>query len=52
LKKNQSNLHPNIAANSPVPHGSTLSLDKDKMSIDSLDIANDRRSVPNNNNNQ
>lgn len=31
------------STNSLHPHGSTLSLDKDKMSIDSLDISNDRR---------
>jgi hypothetical protein len=50
LKKKQSHLHPHTASNSFIPHGSTLSLDKDKMSIDSLDISNDRRPVPSNNN--
>ncbi len=45
LKKKQNN----NATNSSVPHGSTLSLDKDKMSVDSLDISNDRRQTSNNN---
>jgi hypothetical protein len=47
LKENQKSPQPNT--NLLHPHGSTLSLDKDKISIDSLDISNDRRNVPNNN---
>jgi hypothetical protein len=49
LKKQQNHLHSNTAANSSAPHGSTLSLDKDKMSVDSLDIPNGRRYSSNNN---
>jgi hypothetical protein len=48
LKQNKNNLQPNTGTNPPVLHGSTLSLDKDKMSVDSLDISNDRRNVSNN----
>ncbi len=48
LKKNQSHLHPNTATSPSGTHGSTLSLDKDRMSIDSLDISSDRRHPSNN----
>lgn len=44
LHKDRTRLHSNNGTSaSSLPHGSTLSLDKDKISIDSLDISNDRR---------
>ena len=44
LRKDRTGLHSNNGTSaSSLPHGSTLSLDKDKISIDSLDISNDRR---------
>ena len=50
LRKDHNRLQSNnSAATSSIPHGSTLSLDKDKMSIDSLDISNDRRNQSHNN---
>ena len=42
-KKNQTYLQPKAGTNLSATHGSTSSLDKDRMSIDSLDISNDRR---------
>jgi len=49
LKTKDKSSELNISTNALAPHGSTLSLDKDGMSIDSLDISNDRRQIPNNN---
>jgi hypothetical protein len=49
FKKNQSHLHPNTGITPSATHGSTSSLDKDRMSIDSLDISSDRRHLSNNN---
>lgn len=46
LKKKRNPLHLNATGNSSAFHDSTLSLDKDKMSIDSLDVSNDRRHLP------
>ena len=51
LKDKQTNVHPNTGNHPSTTHGSTLSLDKDKISLDSLDISNDHRHAPNNNNN-
>ena len=45
LKKNPTGLQPNPTGNVTLAHGSTLSLDKDKMSVDSLDISNERRNA-------
>lgn len=45
LKKKRNYLHGNVTS---VLHDSTLSLDKDKMSVDSLDVSNDRRHLPTN----
>ncbi|CAM4896545.1 unnamed protein product [Rotaria socialis] len=52
FERKQSHLSRNNDSNSSLPHGSTLSLDKDKISIDSLDTTRDRRYASNNNNNQ
>ncbi|CAF0789791.1 unnamed protein product [Rotaria sp. Silwood1] len=49
LKKNQDESSPNPNTSSSLPHDSTLSLEKDKISVDSLDIAHDRRYGTNNN---
>ncbi len=49
FKKSQSYLHPKTGTNLSATHGSTSSLDKDRMSIDSLDISNDRRHQSTNN---
>ena len=48
LKKNPTGLQANPTANVTLAHGSTLSLDKDKMSVDSLDISNERRNAASN----
>ncbi|CAF5180908.1 unnamed protein product, partial [Rotaria magnacalcarata] len=50
FERKQSHLSRNNDSNSSLPHGSTLSLDKDKISIDSLDTTHDRRDASNNNN--
>ena len=46
LKKKLDHFHSNATGNSSALRDSTLSLDKDKMSIDSLDVSNDRRQLP------
>lgn len=50
LKKKNNKSQSGKNANTLAPHGSTTSLDKDKISIDSLDISNDRRQISNSNN--
>lgn len=45
-KKKRNYLHGNGTGSTSVLHDSTLSLDKDKMSVDSLDISHDRRYLP------
>ena len=48
LKKKRNYLHGNVTGSTSILHDSTLSLDKDKMSVDSLDVSNDRRHLPTN----
>ncbi|CAF2714038.1 unnamed protein product [Rotaria sp. Silwood2] len=49
LRKNQDESSPDHNIISSLPHSSTLSLDKDKISIDSLDVPHDRRYGTHNN---
>ena len=47
LKTKQTDLPSNAGIASPSPLGSTSSLDNDKISLDSFELPNDRRYIPN-----
>lgn len=48
LKTRPINLSQSFDSNLSLPHGSTSSLDRDKISIDSLDVTQSQRNLSNN----